>query len=480
MSVTGAAGRRMIVAAGFVAATTVVAMAVPAAAAPRLVIPEAVNVVSWGVNNSGQLGDGTTGRGTDAPFPVTGLPRVNPVQVAVDPQDSDEFSVTLLSDGTVWGWGQGKFGELGDGSTSDSDVPVEAAGLAGVTQIAAGDSHVLALRSDGTVWTWGDDIDGLLGNGTAGAVTDAPAQVPGLTGVIQVAAGGDQSLALRSNGTVWAWGGNDLGDLGDGTTNPHDKPEQVPGLPGIARIAAGGVDSYAISASCTVYAWGNNSVGQLGNGTSGMTDFTTAAAPVPNLTGVTQVATSGIAVLALAGSNGQVWAWGDNRSGQLGDGSTTERDSPEETGLTGITGLAASLDESAAIRPDGTELTWGSNIGGLLGLGTEGPDADVLRPVQNPWLNGVTQVAMSEFYSLAVGRATATTVPSVLGQSTAQANRTLSAASLRVGTITDEADNNCNSIGKILSQNPAAGTTAQLGSAVAITIGTKPLNNPCP
>ena len=296
----------------------------------------------------------------------------------------------------------------------------------------------------------------------------------GLTGVTQVAAGDGQSLALRSDGTVWAWGANSDGELGDHTTAEHDSPEPVPGLSGIVRIATGLAASYAISASGTLYAWGADVYGVL-DPDPGAAGYAT---PVPGLAGVTQVASSGGTTLAVAGSNGQVWAWGENNFGQLGDGSTANNVNPEPIGLTGITSVAEGGWSSAAVRSDGTEFTWGGNTAGQLGLGTPAAPT-VLRPVANPWLNGVTQVAMGWSFGLAVGRCTAATVPSVLGQTTAQANSTLSAAGLHLGTITDVVDNTCNHIGRIMSQTPAAGTTAQLGSSVAITVGTRPLK-PCP
>ena len=165
--------------------------------------------VGWGYNGDGELGDGTTADrllfGT-----VGGLGGV--VQVAA----GDAHSLAVTSAGTVWAWGGSLYGQLGNGTTADSSVPVQVKGLTGVVAVAAGYGHSLALRDDGTVWAWGLNGAGQLGNGTTGNTQPTPVEVAGLTGVTKIAAGGLFSLALRSDGTVWAWGGDGTGEMGDG------------------------------------------------------------------------------------------------------------------------------------------------------------------------------------------------------------------------------------------------------------------------
>ena len=140
-------------------------------------------------------------------------------------------------------------------------------GLTGVVQIAAGYQHVLALKSDGTVWAWGYNFFRELGDGTQ---TDraTPFQIPGLTGIAQVSASYYDSMALGSDGSVWAWGHNGFGELGDGTTTNRPTPVKLPGLSGVTQISAGYEHGLAVKSDGTVWAWGNNAFGQLGVGTN--------------------------------------------------------------------------------------------------------------------------------------------------------------------------------------------------------------------
>ncbi|SBW20036.1 chromosome condensation regulator RCC1 [Candidatus Protofrankia californiensis] len=157
----------------------------------------------------------------------------------------------LRQDGTVRAWGANDFGQLGDGTTADSSVPVQVVGLEQVTAIAAGgspspyDPQAYALRRDGTVWAWGGNNFGQLGDGTTTDRT-TPVQVVGLNQVTAIASGFSSGYALRRNGTVWAWGGNNFGQLGDGTTTDRTTPVQVVGLDQVTAIAAGSDSGYAL------------------------------------------------------------------------------------------------------------------------------------------------------------------------------------------------------------------------------------------
>jgi uncharacterized repeat protein (TIGR01451 family) len=242
-------------------------------------------VWAWGDNHNSQIGDGTSS-GFRSPVQVVGLTDVVAIAAGAG------HSLALRSDGTVWAWGDNSAGQLADGTTTDSNVPILVSGLAGIVAIAGGGAHSLALRSDGTVWAWGQGTRGQLGNGGQ-PQTGLPVQVAGLTGVIGIAAGGYHSLAVRADGTVWAWGNNEFCQLGAGGTPCRGHglvPAQVVNLTGITAVAASGSIGYhslAIKSDGTVWAWGYNSAGQLGDGTainrstpvqvSGLSDVTAIA-----------------------------------------------------------------------------------------------------------------------------------------------------------------------------------------------------------
>jgi alpha-tubulin suppressor-like RCC1 family protein len=327
-----------------------------------------------------------------------------------------------------WAWGDNIYGELGIGTISGFNdyrpKPQPASGLTGVAAVAAGQYHSLALKSDGTVWAWGDNFNGQLGNGTftttgtGGIATPAP--VTGLTGVVAVAGGWGHSLAVKSDGTVWAWGYNGIGQLGDGTftTGPpygNSTPVQVVGLngqgflTGVVAVSAGAEHSLALKSDGTVWAWGDNGSGQLGIGA--MYNVTPAPGQVlgPNgqgvLTGAIAVAAGAEHSLALK-SDGTVWAWGFNGNGQLGDGGAeyTSSTPVQVSGLTGMVAVAAGEYHSLALKSDGTVWTWGINGDGELGIGTTSDSntpVQVVGPNGQGVLTGVIAIAAGGFHSLA-------------------------------------------------------------------------------
>ena len=277
-----------------------------------------------------------------------------------------DHCLALKRDGTVWIWGGNWYISWGGA------VPKQVQGLTGVTAIAAGWGHNLALKQDGTVWAWGGNWNGERGDGT----TDwepifEPVQVSGLTGVKAIAAGNSFSLALKGDGTVWAWGANSAGEIGDGTRETRYEPVQVSGLTEITAITTGSRSNHclALKEDGTVWAWGTNNNGQIGDGTRG--DDRLIPVQVKELTEVTAIATGASHSLALK-EDGTLWTWGANYSGQLGDGTTNnDRLQAEQVGsLTAIRAIGAGSTQSFAIKEDGTAWAWGGNRYGQLGDGT--------------------------------------------------------------------------------------------------------------
>jgi len=268
---------------------------------------------------------------------------------------------------------------------------------AGVTivQIEAGLSHSLALMSDGTVWAWGANNYGQLGNGST-AASVPPVQVSNLSDVIAVSAGTSHSMAVKSDGTVWAWGLNTNGRLGDGTTTQRTAPVQVMNLTGVVSIAAGADHSMAVKSDGTVWAWGLNTYGRLGDGT---TTQRTSPVLVSNLTGVVSIAAGAYHSMAFK-SDGTVWAWGLNTNGRLGDGTTTQRITPVQVkNFTGAVSIAAGEAHSIALKSDGTVWAWGLNTNGRLGDGTT---TQRTTPVQVSNLTGIIAVSAGSAHSMAL------------------------------------------------------------------------------
>ncbi|MCL2695633.1 MAG: hypothetical protein FWE69_04845 [Clostridiales bacterium] len=330
-------------------------------------------------------------------------------------------SLSLRSDGTVWAWGRNNLGQLGDGTDTERTYPAQietAPGvpLSGVVLIATGGHHSLALKNDGTVWAWGYNAHGQLGNGTTVANNRAvPVEAsPGtaLSGVIAVAANTNHSLALKGDGTVWAWGRNDYGQLGDGTTMQSNSPVQVMALSGVpmdnvTAIAASAYHSLALKSDGTVYAWGQNTYGQLGDGTatdSGNPVRVTALPGVP-LGDITAIDAGGTHCLALK-DDGTVWAWGRNNFSQLGDGTKINRNNPVQVGgaLGGVSAIAAGNQYSLVLKDDGTVWAWGNNGNGDLG---DGSTTERNTPVQvmlsaGEALNGIDAIAAGSGHNLAL------------------------------------------------------------------------------
>jgi alpha-tubulin suppressor-like RCC1 family protein len=329
---------------------------------------------TWGRNTEGQLGDGTY---INKPVPVK-VALTGVVAVAA----GTLFTVAVRSDGTLWSWGTDGF----------RNTPERVATTGTMVAVASGGLHSLALRNDGTVWAWGrSNPDGQLGDGTTAiAATWVPKQVAGLTGVTAVGAGDDHSVALKSDGSVWTWGGNAVGQLGDGTTERRLLPVRVSSLPPVSAISTFGGQTSALGLDGTLWIWGVDPAG------SGPILTPRAVSTIANVT----LVSSGRSHILVRRFDGSVWSWGNNFSGELGNGTTIFGTSPARiASLSGVSALSAGDNFSLAISSDGRVLSWGSDSWGQLGIG-----ATLLSttPRNVPALGGVSAVAAGEFHSLAL------------------------------------------------------------------------------
>ena len=327
----------------------------------------------WGDARSGQLGSGQTSS-ISRPAQVHGLTGVKAIGAGYF------TSYAVLEDGTVQAWGAGGSGQIGDGDTEDRKVPVAVSGLRDIVAIASGSGfHELAADASGNVWAWGNNDSGQLG-ADADIVdqSSVPMLVNGVSDVSAVATGGSFSLALTNSGEVWSWGWNKQGQLGDGTPGQMRwTPAKIPGLSGIVAIAAGYNNGVALDRDGNVWGWGQNTNGAIGDGT-----YTERRSPVKigGVDHVVSIAAGHFHTLAIK-ADGTLWAWGLNNYNQLGDGTGDKKNEPVQVpGLSGIAATAAGPFHSHAVDRYGNGWSWGYNAYGSLG---DGSTQSRSLPVQN-------------------------------------------------------------------------------------------------
>ncbi len=349
----------------------------------------------WGSGGYGQLGNGAFQEVNNIATKVLNLS--DPVAVA----GGEKFTLALLGDGTVWAWGANDLGQLGNGPGPQVNTPVRITTLSGMTAIAAGSAHALAVKSDGTVWAWGANTAGELGTGAASPFIDVPVQVSGVAGAKAVVAGHMFSLVLLEDETVWAWGANGSGQLGNpAASNPSLAPFQVYNLTGVKKVVAGVAFTMALRKDGAVWTWGANNVGQLGIGSSG--GSSSVPVKVASLAGITDIAAGDAHALAVR-VDGTVWSWGLQSAGQLGDGViggfNGHRNAPFQiTLLTGVKAVASAGEHCMALQNDNSLWGWGSTGSGQVGNGT---GSVLINPSQITNLTSVAAFWGGNSYSMA-------------------------------------------------------------------------------
>lgn len=317
-------------------------------------------------------------------------------------------TLVLTQDGMVWSVGSNRYGQLGNGATNyyfTAELQ-RVKGLSDVVALVAADSHSVALKRDGTVWAWGNNGAGQLGP-TKAEFSSVPLQIAGLGDVKAIATGNSHVLALKGDGTVWAWGNNQIGQLGDGSKASSRVPVQVTALKDVVAIAAGNFHSIALKKDGTVWGWGYNSYGALGEANAGG-----KGEPVPVLVqGLADVKgiASGQNHSVAVKRDGTVWVWGSNRLSQFGNGSRT--DGGPRPVMVGEVGHALDViahgNHSEALKDDGTVWAWGAAEAGEWGNGMHVNGSD--RPVQMRGVSGPTKIsAVVNLKSLAGGAVAST------------------------------------------------------------------------
>jgi alpha-tubulin suppressor-like RCC1 family protein len=317
---------------------------------------------AWGYNSFAQLGTGDT------------LNRNSPILIGVtsdwkDITVGDQHSIATKSDGSFWAWGTNGAGQLGDssnGATLKKLLPSKIGTSNNWKSISAGNGyHNIAIKNDGTLWAWGSNDAGQLGDGTK-LKRNIPNQIGASADWKIISAGNSHSMAIKNDGTLWGWGFNGFGGLGDGSGIDRNIPNQIGASTDWKTVSAGYSQTVAIKNDGSLWAWGSNGAGQLGDGTI---VYKLSPIRIGNETNWKILASGGQHTVALK-HDGTLWTWGYNASGQLGDGTNTTKLFPAQIGFdTNWKEVSAGSTHTLALKNDGTLWTWGSNVSGQLGNG---------------------------------------------------------------------------------------------------------------
>ena len=313
----------------------------------------------WGDNSAGQLGTNNT---TNRLSPVqTVSAGTNWEEVAL----GYEFAATIKTDGTLWVWGKNDYGQLGDNTIVFKSSPIQTvAGGTNWKQVSCGcwtPTHTAAIKTDGTLWLWGSGQAGRLGD-NATTSRSSPIQTTSLgTNWKQVSCGDEHTAAIKTDNTLWIWGYNLYGQLGDNTTTGRSSPIQTTSAgTNWKQVSCGRYHTTAIKTDGTLWLWGENVFGQLGDNT-----ITKKSSPVQTVSGGTnwKQVSCGYNHTTAIKTDGTLWLWGSNGTGQLGDNTTASKSSPVQTvsGGTNWKQSAGGVDHTGAIKTDGTLWLWGPN-----------------------------------------------------------------------------------------------------------------------
>jgi alpha-tubulin suppressor-like RCC1 family protein len=289
----------------------------------------------WGKNDYGQRGDGTT---LPSSFPIQTTTATNWKSVAVG---GSSYTIAIKTNGSLWTCGNNNYGQLGDGTTNNKNVFIQIGTDTNWESITAGDQCTFGIKTDRTLWSWGSNTDGSLGIGGSSSYKTSPTQVGTATNWKSISIEYEHCVAIKTDGTLWAWGWNYWGQLGDETTSNRNTPMQIGTATNWSSAVAGFSHTIAIKTDGTLWAWGLNNKGQLGDGTNINKNIPTQIKTESNWKSVT----AGIYHTLATKTDGTLWAWGDNQYGQLGDGTNINKSTPTKISCTAL-GLEKIITDS--------------------------------------------------------------------------------------------------------------------------------------
>lgn len=330
---------------------------------------------AWGNNEGGQLGDGTT------------INKYTTTQIGTDSdwQSVAAGSVTsygIKTNGTLWAWGNGGLGELGNGGPvlGDPDfnennyslIPIQVGTENNWYIVKAGIGHIVALKNDGTLWAWGYNAYGQVGEGTS-VIRNIPIQIGSENNWQFIDCGYDQSFAIKNDGTLWAWGQNDKGQLGDGTNTDRNSPIQISTENNWQQVSTGAYTTIAIKTEGTLWTWGSNESWQLGTGE--FMPNTNVPAQVGTETTWHAISSGAFQVTALK-TDRTLWVWGEGFYG-FGDGTNISKDKPTQiSNESNWQNISAGGVHTSVLKTDNTLWNWGWNFSGQLANGTNTGNAN--------------------------------------------------------------------------------------------------------